>query len=226
MEYSVAQSEVSEVEQRGELLVEELPSILREHGDDFLKITITLGDKVVESNLKEELLLGDAKFDPFAVMDALDKTPATTAFWNTLLVEVKEKLKLAERAFKTTDGSVRMFISGKISAERAGTKAPSAAEIETLYNSLFVPEGQSANVDAAFTGIVKESQDVVKLYQKLQTRMRQLDELKKKAAQLEIIHQAWKDRGYTLASICSLMETLIKQNLVKIPIERKVYENW
>lgn len=222
-------------QQRGALLVEELPSVLQGHGSEFLHIVIELGNKTVESNLKEELLLGEAMFDPFALMQAIDKCPATTAFWSVLLTECKESLADKERRLKVVTGNIKMAISQWILTERpaSSNKMPSAAEIEDRYSAYFLTEGVE-RVQSALPVIAGDTTSInaitnktfVELKTEFDTINAQVEELQSKVRKIEIVYLAWKDKGFMLTAQANLMQTLINQELIKIPKARTVYKGW
>lgn len=229
--------------QRGALLVEELPSVLQGYGSEFLHIVIQLDEKTVESNLKEELLLGEAMFDPFALMQAMDKCPATTAFWSVLLTECKESLAEAERRLKVATGNIKMTISEWILTERpaSSNKMPSAAEIDDRYSAYFLTEG-SERITATFpprvtielvgelsTATSKQTErgiNFLTLKAEFDAANKTVEELQSKVRKIEIVYLAWKDKGYMLTAQANLMQTLINQELIKIPKSRSVYKGW
>lgn len=209
-----------ETRQRGSLLIDEMPSILKDHGPEFLHIKFTMDEKTIECNLMDELLLGEAKFDPFAVMEALDRTPAIIAFWSTLFVEVKEHIYQMEQKQKLLEAQAREFCFNQISLERpeGAKKMPAQAEVDTKFSNLFLVEGDIQLPTA--------TPEIQTLKRELQENAKKLDELKAKASKVEIVYTAWRDRSYMLTTQASLMETLIKNELIKLPKDRRVYENW
>jgi len=208
--------------QRGALLIDEMPSILKNYGEEFLKVSFVIDGKMIESNLRDELLLGDAKFDPFAVMEALDKVPAIIAFWSTLLVELRERLRQYEQRLKILEAKAKEFCSDRIMEERPkdAKKMPSQAEVDMKYASLFLIGETKPLIDAC------PGAEILGLKTDLDETMANINELANKANKVEIVYTAWRDRSYTLTTQASLMETLIKNELIKMPKDRRVYENW
>jgi len=215
--------------QRGALLVEELPSVLKEHGHEVLQIKITLDDKVVESNLQEELVLGEAKFDPFMLMDAIDRCPAVTAFWSTLLIEVREYHRIAERSYKIISSRAKNLISRLIAAERSGksTKTPSAAEIDATFSEFFLGDCTKEELAAEFShdDLVDTPDEVFELYLELRKADADVSRLKGQVDKLEIVQSAWREKGFMLKAQADLLQTLMNQGQIVIP-QRKIYEGW
>lgn len=208
--------------QRGSLLISEMPSILKNYGDEFLRVSFNIDGKIIESNLQDELLLGDGKFDPFAVMEALDKVPAIIAFWSTLLVEIKERLHQHEQQLKILEANAKEFCSNLIMDQRpeGAKKMPSQAEVDNKYASLFLIEDMKPLMDTQPGG------EILGIKTELNELSAKAADLESKANKIEIVYTAWRDRSYMLTTQASLMETLIKNELIKIPKDRRVYENW
>lgn len=212
---------------RGKLLIKELPSVLKKHGEEFLQVRINLEDRVIESNLQQELVLGEAKFDPFALVDVMDRIPGTVAFWNTLLVETKEKFNIAERDLKVKTSYARILtfeIIRKLRPEGTGKKLPTQAEVGDYFNKYFL------NNDIAIDEGIRRDENLVKRIIDIRSSFKKVqqkhDELQGQVERITIIHSAWREKSFMIRAQVELMRTLISQNMMKIPEERRVYENW
>jgi len=220
--------ENKEKSNKGRLLIEDLPTVLQKTGHDLLNIKISHNGKIIESNLYDEILLGDDKFDPFQVLNMSDRIAAMGSFWGTVLADINEEIEDVEIGNSIINGNIKNEISIKIVFERKTSKPPSAAEISNIYDSYFLPTTSiKERIINQFRHLDEnEREKIFKYYQYLTKSNKKLKELKRKKEKISIVREAWKEKGYMIKSHIDLLITMINHNLIKIPEQINVYENW
>jgi len=218
---------MSEQNPRGALLIDELPSVLKEHGKAFLHISINYNNKVIETFLDEELQLGEGRFDPFVLMEALDKCPSTIAFWSVLLSDLKEDLAVNKRKLDSIEATLRIALGDQIVEQRSSktSKAASISEVNDSFARYINNEASSEeDLDAYLKGVENKKTILAKRKEYLQVQS-EFHLVESQVDKIGIVVRAWSEQGYTLKSQVEIMKLLIQQGLMKIPT-RAVYEGW
>lgn len=195
------------------ILVESPKTILdEEHVEETLKIALRDGDREIVADLQKEFSLQEQVFDPFFLMVCMDKHPALVAYYSNLLrVTKKRHAKIAQHR-RGIEAVLRRAIAKRIVSNREGNvkKPASKDEVDTEFNhAVYVKAVQTYPGLEEFFHIQAEEeqwQDYID--------------------SLEIILNKAKSFGPILRSEARILIAAINNNLIMIPRERKVYEQW